>query len=139
MNRDRIKHYFALAENACQFSDNKRTRIGCVVVYRNSVISVGWNPESKGHPIQKEMNLLRGKYTSAPKFISRVHAEIMALAKIKYMFIDWSNVFIFVCRLLKDGTREMAKPCAACEAYIRSFGIRDVYYTTYGGYLYERL
>lgn len=134
-----IQHYLSLAENACRFSDNTRTRVGCVLVYRNSVISVGWNPESKGHPIQKEMNTLRGKYTSSPKFISRVHAEIMAIARVKYMFIDWSRVSVFVCRILKDGTRELAKPCAACEGYMRKFGIHDVYYTTADGYGYERL
>lgn len=139
MNSIRIEHYLSIAESACMFSDNTRTRVGCVVVYRNSVISVGWNPENKEHPIQKKYNKLRGNYTSAPEFVSRVHAEVMALARIKYMFIDWSCVSVFVCRILKDGTREMARPCAACEAYIRSFGIRNVYYTTAGGYLYERL
>ena len=118
MNSIRIEHYLSLAESACRFSDNTRTRVGCVVVYRNSVISVGWNPENKEHPIQKKYNKLRGNYTSAPEFVSRVHAEVMALARIKYMFIDWSCVSVFVCRILKDGTREMARPCAACEAYI---------------------
>lgn len=134
-----IQHYLSLAENACKFSDNTRTRVGCVLVYRGSVISVGWNPESKGSPIQKEMNVLRGKYTESPNFVSRVHAEIMAIARVKYMFIDWSRVSVFVCRILKDGTRELAKPCAACEGYMRKFGIRDVYYTTSDGYCFERL
>ena len=139
MNSSRIEHYLSLAENACVFSDNTRTRVGCVVVYRNSVISVGWNPENKEHPIQKKYNELRGSYTKTPKFTDRVHAEVMALARIKYMFIDWSRVSVFVCRILKDGTREMARPCQACQGYMRKLGVRDVYYTTSNGYSYERL
>ena len=33
----------------------------------------------------------------------------------------------------------MARPCPSCMAAIRDLGIRDIYYTTNDGYVYERL
>ena len=123
-----------MAHNACFYSDNQKTRLGCVVIYKNKVISVGWNM-NKTNPLQQELNLYRG-FDSTVAYNS-LHAEVHALLKCKNLDIDWRRVNLFVYRIKKDGTRGIAKPCEACEALIRSMGIREVYYSTAKGFGYE--
>ena len=131
---NRINHYLDMAHNACFYSDNQKTRLGCVVIYKNKVISDGWNM-NKTNPLQEELNLYRG-FDSTVAYNS-LHAEVHALLKCKNLDIDWRRVNLFVYRIKKDGTRGIAKPCEACEALIRSMGIREVYYSTAKGFGYE--
>ena len=131
---NRINHYLDMAHNACFYSDNQKTRLGCVVIYKNKVISVGWNM-NKTNPLQQELNLYRG-FDSTVAYNS-LHAEVHALLKCKNLDIDWRRVNLFVYRIKKDGTRGIAKPCEACEALIRSMRIREVYYSTAKGFGYE--
>lgn len=134
LSMNRINHYLDMAHNACFYSDNQKTRLGCVVIYKNKVISVGWNM-NKTNPLQQELNLYRG-FDSTVAYNS-LHAEVHALLKCKNLDIDWRRVNLFVYRIKKDGTRGIAKPCEACEALIRSMGIREVYYSTANGFGYE--
>lgn len=57
LSENKINHFFFLAKNACLYSDNKKTRVGCIIVYKNSVISVGYNKNSKTHPLQKNITI----------------------------------------------------------------------------------
>lgn len=134
LSLNRINHYLDMAHHACYYSDNHKTRLGCVVVYKNKVISVGWNM-NKTNPLQKELNTYRG-FDSTSAYNS-LHAEVHALLKCKNLDIDWRRVNLFVYRIKKDGTRGMAKPCEACQALIRNMGIREVYYSTARGFGYE--
>lgn len=138
LSENKINHFFFLAKNACLYSDNKKTRVGCIIVYKNSVISVGYNKNSKTHPLQKKYNNYRGFDTNASKCNNSLHAECAALSKIKYYDIDWKKVNVFVYRIRKDGTKGMAKPCQACEELIKDMGIKNVYYSTDIGWNYER-
>ena len=139
LTETRIKHYFNLAKNASQYSDNKRARLGSVIIYKNKVISVGWNVEDKTNPLQEEYNRLRG-YDIDVKFTkSSLHAEFAAMLRIKHMNIDFSKIHMFVYRRKKDTTIGNARPCAACMGFAKTLGIKNIYYTTDVGWAYEEI
>lgn len=138
MTQSKIEHLFGLAHNACYYSDNKRTRVGCVIVYKNKVLSVGYNVNSKTHPTQKLYNKYRGYDPNESGSVNSLHAECSALVKIRDMDIDWRKASIFVWRIKKDGSKGMARPCKACEAMLRDQGIKEIYYSTDSGTAYEK-
>lgn len=134
----KISHYFSLAHNACQFSDNGKTKLGCVLIYHGNVLTVGWNTKDKEHPLQKELNAYRDYNYGSGKRTDSIHAEMMAMIKARNLDVNFAKVSLFVVRVKKDGSFGMARPCAACEAMIRRLGIVNVYYTTDSGWGYER-
>lgn len=138
MSDKKIAHYFELANNTCLYSNNKKARVGCILVYKNKVISVGWNVSDKEHPMQKKLNALRGYDPDVSGERNTLHAEMMALLKARGLDIDFGKASLFVCRIRKDGSKGMAKPCEACTEMIKSLGVRDVYYTTNDGWNFER-
>lgn len=132
-----IAKFFQLARNASQFSDfdNAVSRhLGCVIVYRNRIISVGWNCD-KEHPEQKKYNKERGFNPTNCK--NSLHAEIHALIKCQGIDIDWSRAAVFIYREFATGKTALAKPCRACQKAIMDKGIKRVYYTTETGYRKE--
>lgn len=138
MSERKIIHFLNLAKRICYESDNKKTRVGCIVVYKGQIISTGCNMQDKTSPIQKEYNIHRGFNPDESGTKNTIHAECMALSKIKYKDIDYKKINIFVYRIKKNGTKGMARPCPACEAMMRNLGISHVYYTTENGWAYER-
>lgn len=134
---NQIKRYLTLAKNACLYSDCKKARLGCILVYKNKIISVGWNSQDKTNPVQKEYNKLRGYDPYATNDRSTLHAEMTAMLKCRRMDIDWSKVTMFVFRIKRDGSQGMARPCPACMGYALRLGIEQFYYSTDYGYGYE--
>lgn len=133
-----IEKYFAFAKGISKFSDfyiDKTSKhIGCIIVYKNKVISVGWNT-SKEHPLQKEYNKQRNFNVDSCK--NSLHAEIYALIRCNDIDIDWSKASIFIYRELANGQKAMARPCEACTKAIKDRGIKTVFYTTENGYAKE--
>lgn len=114
-----------------------RTKVGCVAVYKKNVIATGFNC-NKTHPVQKEYNKYR-HFADTPRTLHTLHAEIHCLIPISSFDIDWSNVTLYIVRVLKDNTLAMARPCPACMHYIKDLGIKNIYYTTNDGFAYENL
>lgn len=127
---------FSLAKNASQLSDFPKQKLGCVIIYKNKVISVGYNT-TKENPIQKKYNISRGFDVHSAK--NSLHAEMMALNKIKDMDINYEKATICVYREFKNGKLALAKPCFACMNAIKDFGIKDIYYTDYEGTIHKRI
>lgn len=138
MNYNRIHRYFEIAKNTAFCSDNLKTRVGCVIIYKKQIISTGWNLENKTHPLQKMMNKYRGYDINLSNARHTQHAECHALVKIDDLDIDWSKVSIFNYRIKRDGSKGMSKPCKACEAMLRNKGIKEIYFTTETGWGYEQ-
>ena len=136
MTEKQIKRYFDLAKRAKDFSVFPKYNLGCVIVYKNKVISVGWNIE-KENPVQKKYNRYRGYNTD--KYNNYIHAEMKAIISVKDMVIDWDKASIFVYREYKDGNPAPAKPCPACTKVITDLGIKNIYYTSNGKYVHEIL
>lgn len=134
-------HLFKLARECSFKSDYSgcgRARIGSVITYRGTVLAKGFNTD-RTHTDQAKYNKWRYKDNGNHYLPSKGHAEIMALSKIKYLDIDFSKVHIYVYRELRNGKLGMARPCAACLAAIKQYGIKYIHYTTDCGYATERI
>lgn len=130
----RDRRYYSLAENASSFSDYKKCHIGCVAVYKNKVIAVGYNT-NKTNPLQAEYNKYRD-YTLPPQK-NGIHAEMSCLIKIKDMDIDFSKVIFYIYREDFNGNLAISRPCVACEHALRDYGIKHIHYTDNMKYVYE--
>ena len=138
-----IERGFRLAKNASEFSDCS-IKIGAVLMYKNKVISVGYNT-TKSNPIQKAYNVYRnanGREYDVERQNNGLHAEIMALQHATRSFKgDLSKCSIFVYSEKKEGCKRLTrltKPCNACSKRLEELGIRNIYYTTNNGWTYER-
>jgi tRNA(Arg) A34 adenosine deaminase TadA len=89
----------------------------------------------KESPLQKKFNIHR--IYDPEVYPNYVHAEINALSKIRFMDLERSKLELFLYRELKNGDFGLARPCEACYAAIKYFGIRNIYYTTNDGYAHE--
>jgi len=128
--------FFMAAKKAAKMSTFRKFHTGCVIVYKNDIISSGYN-SNKTHPLQKEYNKERFDVDSTPHYM---HAEIHALSSIlNDDSIDWRKVHIYVYRILKNTSYGLAKPCASCMKLIKHLGIRNIHYTTNEGYVHEVL
>lgn len=130
---------FDIAKAASKFSTWRKQHIGAVMVYKNKPITVGCNTNAETR-LQKQYNIHRGFDPNTNKNCG--HAEMIALEHLikskEARSIDFAKIHIFVYRQHKDGTLALAKPCAACEAALRYYGIRHIHYTGNKSYVYER-
>ena len=132
-------HLFRAARD-CSFksdySGGNKAQVGCIAVYKNTILAKGWNSD-KTHTDQAKFNVARFKNCGNNYLPNKVHAEVAALSKIKFLDIDFSQVHVYVYRELKNGELGLARPCPACQAAIKKLGIRNIHYTTHDGYCYE--
>lgn len=136
--------FFEEARRVAEQSDFPRFHVGCVVVYRGSIIGTGHNSE-KSDPVQKKYNHYRNfKYSTQGVVRHSIHAEIKALKSISYPVkqeIDWKKVRLYVYRIapgLPLGCGA-SRPCPGCLRQIKDLGIRNIFYTSDMGYVYERI
>ena len=127
--------YFSKARQIAGISDFRKIHIGCVAVYQGQVIGLGCNA-NKTHPMQKFYN----RYRQQPdNLLPKLHAEISCLNQIKHLNINFTKVKLYIYRIRKDQPYGMARPCPSCMAAIKDLGIKNVYYTTDNGYVYEKI
>lgn len=132
----KIEKFMSLAHTMADMSEFKRQKIGCVITYKKSVISTGSN-SYKTHPLQKEYNKLRFEGDDTPHCL---HAEMAALIPLHNLDIDWNKVSVFTYRKKNNHSKMgLSRPCPSCMAYIKSLGIKDIYYSTDNGYIHEVL
>ena len=132
------KHMFKAAREVSLNSDytGGRVKVGCVVAYKGTILARSCNSD-KTHPAQDKYNAYRFKKDGKGYLPPKVHAEVLALSKIKYLNIDFSKVHVYIYRELMDGRLGMSRPCSACLAAIKQLQIKHVHYTTYDGYCHE--
>ena len=139
LTETRINNYLNLAHNACYYSDFMKARLGAVLIYKGKVISVGWN-STKTSPLQRQLNRYRGYNINTSTAHDTLHAEVACLAKARDLDIDWGRASLFICRIKKDGSRGLSRPCVGCQTLIKSMGIKNIYYTTSdNGWCFERM
>lgn len=137
--------FFDMAKKEADRSEFPRFHVGCVVVYQGHIISSACNTE-KSDTYQKRYNRYRhfNNYESHKPVNHAAHAEIKAIKSIPYPVaqqLDWKKVRVYTYRICKghDSKRGLSRPCAACMAYIKSLGIRQIFYSTDDGFAAERL
>lgn len=127
--------YFEAAKAVSELSDFKQQHIGCVAVCGHKIISSGYN-SCKTNPMQKRLNIHRFEADTP----ATIHSELACLLPlIKRKDVNFSNVTLYIYREHKSGSLALAKPCASCEALIRSLGIRSIYYTGNNSYINEEI
>ena len=135
MLRNADYRYFDKARQIANISDYNKIHIGCVAVYQGQVIGLGCNC-NKTHPTQKYYNQYRKQSDS---MLPKLHAEINCINQIKQLDISFSKVKLYIYRVRNDQPFGLSRPCPSCMAAIKDLGIRDIYYTTNDGYVYEKL
>lgn len=102
-----------------------RVRIICAVVWNRDIIALGRNRQ-KSHPFQVRYF----KYQRHEDAIY-LHAEIEAICNaLKILSTEqMKSASLYICRVKRDGTWAIAKPCAGCTQAITQFDIKDVYFT----------
>lgn len=142
LSEKKIKKYLRCAKKVSLLSDNKKTRVGCVVVYKNKIISVGHNYENKTNPLQKKYNELRGYNPNDSISRNTLHAEIDALLSIEQNVENYNKIHLFIVRSKRDESNGIARPCPACMGLIKKMGIKNIYYSTENGpgsWCYEKI
>lgn len=117
-------------------SDYNRVHIGCVAVYKNHVLAVGYNT-NKTHPLQNKYNKYRNMTYENTEPRSSLHAEMSCLMQIKDMDIDFSKVELYVYRENRNGNLAICRPCRACMKMVDDLGIKKIHYTTDSGVAHE--
>lgn len=112
--------YAQLAEKMA-YKSSYRTRVGCVIVSKNTIISLGFNDGIKTHP-------------KSPHPFYSLHAEVDAVVSAR---TDISGSIVYVARILKNGKLAMSKPCEHCEALLRRSGVKAAWYSTNDGWELE--
>jgi len=109
-------------------NDDSNIRFAAAVVYRNKIISVGYN-RRKSHPFQ-------AKFAKNPEAIflhAEVHAIKDALRDISVEDLAKCELYISRVKKPKAGDKHfvwgLAKPCCGCQRAIAEFGIRRTIYT----------
>lgn len=118
-------------------SDKKRIHIGCIAVYKGHILAVGYNT-NKTHPIQKKYNKYRKMKYEGVEPLPTIHAEMNCLLQIKDLDLDFSKVKLYVYREDRNGNLAMCRPCKACMHMIDDLGIKEIFYTTNGGFASEK-
>ena len=133
MNKKNMK-FFKLAKEISKTSNHPRISIGAVITDKNTVISCGTNMH-KTHPIQKKYNEFNKKLDD--KCHHFIHAEISAIIHAGTTNLDGCSIYVY--REDKNRNIAMCRPCPACFNFIKSVGIKKIYYTTPDGFCEENL
>lgn len=122
----RKQKYMNYAVKIAKLSNFYKTRVGCIAIYKNRIISIGYN-SYKTHPLQAKFNVYRN--FERGRINDYQHAEINCLSHILDLNINFGKVDLYVVRILKDDSIALAKPCRACQKMIEEMGIGNVYWS----------
>lgn len=112
------------AINLAKSNATDLARMGAVIVKNKRIIGSGKNSR-KSHPLQRLFSKSDLKIA--------LHAEISAIvdALRNHDEQELVGATIYVARVLKNGSRAIAKPCPICERAIKAYGIEAVHWTDY--------
>ena len=102
--------FFDKAASIARTGTFEKYQLGCIAVLKNKIIAAAPN-QLKTHPLQAKFDKYR----------------------------NFNNIELYIVRLLRRGGFGLARPCAACFEYIKSLGIKKIYYSTNCGFVYEQL
>lgn len=114
--------FFEIAKKASKNSNHHSHVIGSVIVSNGKVVSTGYN-QIKTHP-------------DSPHPFKHIHAEFKAVLAANRANLSGASIYVY--KEDKNGYISMCKPCSSCERFLRSVGIKRVYYTDYKKYVYNK-
>lgn len=119
--------FFRHAAQISNLSDCQQ-RIGAILVIGNKIYATGFNRDDKTCRIQHKYSHLRSFDPTLSK--APIHAEISLLNQIKNLGLNLKKAKVYVFRKDRNGFIADSRPCPACYAAMRDFGIRTVYFTS---------
>lgn len=109
-------------------NDGSNVRFAAAVVYRNKIISIGYN-RMKSHPFQAKF----AKNSESIYLHAEIHAIKNALRELPVE--DLTKCELYIARVKRPQSYAdnfiwgLAKPCIGCERAIAEFGIKRTIYT----------
>lgn len=126
MNK-RQKRIFKILQTLALSSEGvKSSRHAAAVVYKGDIVAFGQN-SWKTHPFQSKYS----KHEKSVFIHSETHAIYNALKKLTVE--ELKKCTLYVLRLNKHGVICHSKPCEGCSKCIRTFGIKQCFYTSEAG------
>jgi len=95
---------------------NMQQKHGAVVVYKNNIISFGYN---------ERCDYLSEKFS--------IHAEISAISKLFYnkKLLELCDIYVVrVASSTFDNCLKNSKPCKSCTNFINKYNLKNIYYST---------
>ena len=112
------RKFFELAKKLSAKSNHPKHQLGCVIVDKNRIVSVGFN-KIKTH-------------TKSTHAFQMLHAELDAIIGVDKEELRGCTAYLY--RNTKNGNLAISKPCLACEMALKEAGVKTVHYTVDGGY-----
>ena len=110
---DKDEYFLELAKKEALKSQYDM-RVGAVIVRKGTVVGRGFN---------------QLRHTSKAKTAwPSVHAEVAAILSTSRRLLNKST--IYVCRVKKDGTQGLSKPCDYCTSMIKYVSLKKIVFTT---------
>lgn len=99
-------------------------KMAAIIVKDRRIIGSGFNSR-RSHPLQFAFSKSHVKIA--------LHAEISSIidALRNHDKEELEGSSIYVARVLKNGSRAIAKPCPICQRAISAYGIKASYWTDY--------
>lgn len=123
----KVNKAFRLARKESKKSNHSVYHLGCCILSKNQVISVGYNTVTKSHPLVRKFDEFR-------TLCAETHAIIKCKDRKKLV---GSTVYIY--REDKRGKPKMAKSCPICLQILKLFKVKQICYTTDNGYRLESI
>lgn len=122
-----LEIYNVLFKMASGMESAANARIATGIFMRNKIISFGFNCK-KTHPFQSRF----GKNAECIYLHSEIAAIKNALKEIDVD--DFKKCNIYICRVKKNMPKGyfipgLAKPCTGCQRALRTFELKNVYYS----------
>lgn len=126
--------YIGILGKMARDIDISGPRLASCLVYNNDIVSFGLNDFTKTHPLQAKFG--KNKDAIFP------HAEINCIKNaLKLLSLEeLSKCSMYITRMKytdsykTDMITALAKPCTGCERCIKTFNIRNVFYSTEKGW-----
>lgn len=128
---NRHEKYFGILEKIAEAVEPVgKARLASMLVYKNDIVSVGYN-QRKSHPFQQKFS----HHEEAIYLHSETHCIKNALRHVSLDVL--SKCTLYVLRVKRphnhaenDFIWGEARPCKGCQRAIAQFGIKKVYFTT---------
>lgn len=89
--RNKDFRYFNIAKEASRLSKMGKIKIGAVIVKKHHIIGEGTNTK-KSHPLQKEFNKFRTKFSKHHDYL---HAETDAILHSNRKELDGASIYLY--------------------------------------------
>lgn len=117
----KVDRYFRLCRNMALQSP-QRQRHGACLVKGGSVLSTGYNASGSNLEAFRHMPDTDREFRSSHR-----HAEVCCVSCLNLEQTTGSD--LYVVRISKKETLAYSRPCPMCEAFLRSLGVKRVYYS----------